>query len=186
MTTSRTGRFFLFFGETDSFLPLRVRIRAFPIDPENLWHNRRSFRVMPRVKRQTHQWNGAGPSDSDSSQRRSFTRAGPIAGGSLCCSCTSGSAACRFAGLARSDFTRSLTIRNAGWHKANAAIKTSRVAGLAGVSAGSCRLPLLSNSVAWGWNRHSGASSSRPRYHCMGPEWALRRRLRSTKENPLR
>jgi hypothetical protein len=76
MTKLPSGRFFLFFGETGSFLPLHPLIRAFPIDPENLWHNRRSFRVMPRIKRQTHQWNGAGPSDSDSSRRRSFTRAG--------------------------------------------------------------------------------------------------------------
>jgi hypothetical protein len=42
------------------------------VDPEKLWHNRRSFRVLPSVKRQTHQWNGAGPSDSDSDRRRSF------------------------------------------------------------------------------------------------------------------
>ena len=58
---------------------------------------------------------------------------GPIAGESPCCSSTPGFTACRFAGPARSDINRSLTIRNAGRHKASAAIKTSRVDGLAGV-----------------------------------------------------
>lgn len=127
---------------------------------EKLWHNRRSSRVLLRIKRRTHQRNGSSRSDSDSGRWRSFIVRDPCRHSSRC-NGTTEFTVCEFVGPARSAFTRSVTFRNAGRPKANQAMKTLRVCTLAGLFCE--QVPLVvadSNHFAcdrsWRFRLHSG------------------------------